>query len=88
MKQRGGKRAGAGRKSNAQKLIEGGFVAPWFTQEFQEIKWRALVNSDDENVSLKAMCYLSDRLFGKAKQEVEHSGKDGAPIPISVTVDL
>jgi hypothetical protein len=43
---------GAGRKSKASKLIEAGFVASWFTAEFQEINWKSLVDSKDERVSL------------------------------------
>lgn len=73
-KPRGGKRPGAGRKSNASKLLEAGFVANWFTAEFQEIKWNQLVNSDDEMVSLRAMAYLTDRIYGKSKQQQELSG--------------
>src|SRR5271170_3674906 len=65
---RGGVRRGAGRKSKASRLIEAGFVASWFTSEFQEIKWKSLVNSDDERVSLDAIKYLTDRIFGKASQ--------------------
>ena len=73
---RGGVRRGAGRKSKASKLIEAGFVAGWFTAEYQKIKWESLANSKDERVSLDAMKYLSDRLFGKAPQSValNHSG--------------
>jgi hypothetical protein len=44
MAARGGKRPNSGRKSNAEKLLETGFVASWFTAQFQEIKWKELVN--------------------------------------------
>ena len=73
----GGKRPGAGRKSNASKLLEAGFVASWFTASFQEIKWKSLVNSTDERISLEAMKYLTDRLHGKAAQAIDlnHSGE-------------
>jgi hypothetical protein len=72
----GGFRKGAGRKSKASKLIEAGFVASWFTAEFQEIKWKSLVDSKDERVSLDAIKYLSDQMFGKPSQFVDlnHSG--------------
>ncbi|MGA9667973.1 MAG: hypothetical protein WBQ94_02125 [Terracidiphilus sp.] len=72
-KPRGGKRPGAGRKSNAVKLQEAGFVADWLTREFQEIKWNQLVNSKDEMVALRAMAYLTDRLYGKPRQQHEIS---------------
>jgi hypothetical protein len=72
----GGFRSGAGRKSNALKLIEAGFVASWFTAEFQEIKWKSFLESDDQRIALDATKYLTDRLFGKAPQSVDlnHSG--------------
>jgi len=76
MEARGGFRNGAGRKSNASKLMEAGFVASWFTSEFQEIKWKSFLESEDERIRLDAAKYLTDRLFGKAPQSValKHSG--------------
>ena len=83
---RGGKRPGSGRKSNAEKLLQAGFVAPWFTVDFQETKWKSFVASDDEKIALDAMKYLTDRIHGKAKQAIEQSGPDGGPIEASLTV--
>jgi len=84
----GGKRDGSGRKSKAQKLIEASFVADWFTQEFQEIKWKQLLASEDEKVVGRAMEYLTDRMFGKATQKVEASGPDGSPFKAEIIVKL
>ena len=83
---RGGVRKGAGRKSNASKLLEAGFVADWFTPEFQEIKWKSFVESDDERIALDATKYLTDRLYGKAAHSLDlnHSGKDGGPLEMVV----
>ena len=85
---RGGHRKGAGRKSKASKLLQAGFVANWFTEEFQEIKWKSLAESEDERIVLEAMKYLTDRIHGKAKQAVEHSGPEGGPIRAAVTVQF
>ena len=85
---RGGHRKGAGRKSKAEKLLKAGFVADWFTAEFQEIKWKSLVESDDERVVLDTMKYLSDQIHGKAKQAVEHSGPEGGPVQAKVVIEL
>jgi hypothetical protein len=75
MDARGGKRKGAGRKSNAQKLLEAqetaSSIASWFTPELQKSKWQALLNSEDEAVQFKAISYLSDRLYGRAAQSVD-----------------
>jgi hypothetical protein len=74
---RGGKRTGAGRKSKAFKLMEAGFVAGWFTPEFQEIKWKSFIESDDPRIALDATKYLTDRLYGKAAHSLDlnHSGE-------------
>jgi hypothetical protein len=76
MAARGGFREGAGRKSNASKLMQAGFVASWFTAEFQRIKWKSFLESENERIRLDAMRYLTDRLYGKAPQSVDlnHSG--------------
>jgi hypothetical protein len=75
----GGVRKGARRKSKTSKLIEAGFVASWFTAEFQEIKWKSFLESEDERIALDATKYLTDRLFGKATQalDLNHSGEIG-----------
>jgi hypothetical protein len=82
MAQRGGFRNGAGRKSNASKLIEAGFVASWFTAEFQEIKWKSFLESEDERIALDATKYLTDRLFGKPTQALTHSGDADEPLVV------
>jgi hypothetical protein len=84
--QRGGVRPGSGRKTNASKLLEAGFVASWFTHEFQETKWKSFLASDDERIALEATKYLTDRLYGKAKITVdaEHSGNLGLTLIHSV----
>lgn len=76
MGKNGGKRPGAGRKSNAVKLMEAGFVCTYFGALEQEKLWKSLLNSEDENVKLNAAKYLSDRLYGKAPQMVDlnHGG--------------
>lgn len=84
----GGKRPGAGRKSNAKKLVEAGFVADYFTRDLQEKTWKSMLKSKDENIVLKAAMYLTDRLYGKAIQREEVSGPGGAPIPVSLELDL
>jgi hypothetical protein len=71
MAQRGGKRAGAGRKSNAKKLLEAGFAAPYFTAEIQKSKWNQLLESQDENIVQKTMVYLTNRVYGMPKQPIE-----------------
>jgi hypothetical protein len=77
MPARGGFRKGAGRKSKASKLIEAGFVASWFTSEFQEIKWKSFIESSDERIALDATKYLTDRLYGKAAHSLDltHNGE-------------
>ncbi len=44
---------------------------------WEQFKWESLANSKDERVSLDAMKYLSDRLYGKPVQALDnkHSGE-------------
>jgi hypothetical protein len=76
---RGGARPNAGRKSNAAKLLDAqaaaDSLASWFTPEYQKSKWTALLASNDESVQLKAVSYLSDRLYGKAAQSMKVEGE-------------
>lgn len=81
---RGGIRKGAGRKSKASKLMEAGFVASWFTSEFQEIKWKSLVGSKDERIALDAIKYLTDRLYGKPPQSLDLNHSSDQPLEVIV----
>jgi hypothetical protein len=74
MATRGGARVGAGRKSNAQRLLEAGFTFKAFTPELQQSKWNQLLNSKDENIVLKAITYLTNRIYGMPKQPIETDG--------------
>ena len=51
-----------------------GFVAPWFTAEFQEIKWVKFCNHRNPKIALDALKYVTDRLYGKAALPVEIPG--------------
>lgn len=80
MASKGGARPGAGRKTNAKKMLEAGFVAPFFSLDLQERHWKKFLNSKDEKIALDATKYLTDRIYGKARQAVELSGQNGEPI--------
>ena len=84
----GGKRPGAGRKTNAQKLLEAGFVCKAFSLDLQERTWNSLLASDDEAIVIKAMTYLTDRIYGKAVEKQEISGLGGGAIEHAITVKL
>lgn len=45
-------------------------------------------NGDNERNRLAAAQYVIDRGWGKARQEVEHSGKDGQPIKMNMVVEF
>lgn len=42
-----------------------------------------LLDSEDEDIQIKALHWLSDRGWGKPAQAVELSGKDGGPITVT-----
>lgn len=82
----GGARPGAGRKPNAVKLFEAQFAAPFFGPERQATIWNRLLKSEDDKIVIDATKYLTDRIYGKARQSVEVTGEDGEAIQHAVTV--
>lgn len=87
-KARGGSRKGAGRKPCTIKAIVKKMSKDSAHLILAEIKanskWKTLAESPDERIQLEVLKYLTDRAFGKAKQSVEATGKDGEPLTISV----
>lgn len=77
----GGKRPGAGRKSNAQRLLDAGFVCPFFGPKVQAATWKKLLGSDDERIVFEAAKYLTDRLYGKPKLTAAPSEAPAQPEP-------
>ena len=65
-----------GRKSYASKLLDAGFVLPFYTTEFAVTNWKSFLTSSDEKIRLDASKYIADRLYGKAVQQTDlrHSG--------------
>jgi hypothetical protein len=81
---RGGHRPGAGRKpstiSGIVKKLPKDSAELILSEIKANKKWIELANSEDEYVVLGVLKYLTDRAYGKAKQSIEASGKDGGPI--------
>ncbi|HEY4357098.1 MAG TPA: hypothetical protein VGN16_15220 [Acidobacteriaceae bacterium] len=57
-------------------------LAGWFTAELQKAKWKQLLNSENEQVVLRAMTYLCDRLYDKGQGGA--AGKDSAVLELVV----
>ena len=90
---RGGHRPNAGRKSNAEKLLDqqeaAKSLANWFTPELQKSKWQSLLQNPDPQVQYKAVSYLSDRLYGKAAQSMKVEGEMQIEVSVKrVVADL
>lgn len=96
---RGGRRAGAGRKSKAATKLREDFNAvatelligylPDVLANLKAVADGVRVRSAegvvyDQAPSVPANIYLADRLLGRPRQAVEHSGKDGGAIPITI----
>ncbi len=73
MASKGGKRPGAGRKPSTLKGIAKRLPRETAELLLAEInanaKWAALANSDDERIVLETLKYLSDRAYGKPRQD-------------------
>lgn len=85
---KGGKRPGAGRKPSTIKGIMKKLPAESAELILAEIKaqskWVALANSEDERIVLDTMKYLTDRAYGKASQSLEHTGKNGEELTLTI----
>lgn len=84
----GGKRVGAGRKPGSITSLKKISATEILAGIDEYAVWNGFVRSEDENVALKAMIYLTDRRDGKAKQLIEASGPGGGAIPVSLEIDL
>ena len=89
---RGGKRKGAGRKpctiSGVEKKMARDTAHLILAKIKANQKWVDLAESDDPRIRFEVLRYLTDRAYGRPKQSVEHSGKDGEPIQTSVVVSF
>ena len=66
MAQRGGKRPGAGRKSNAQKAAERDALLARLGDGREQVeRWFKLLATEDSRVLLSAMIYLTNRAYGR-----------------------
>ena len=76
--QRGGKRAGAGRKPNYAKRLLSGVKPVTAADALEGVDVRAIVHDLLQNgsrpVKLQTLTVLWDRIFGKPKQEIGVSG--------------
>ena len=67
----GGKRPGAGRKPNVLKGFGFDVIAETWPLHKQKTFWYSMLYSSNERISFEAGKYLTDRMYGKAKQEVD-----------------
>ncbi len=88
---RGGKRPGAGRKkgSRDRATIEQKATLEELARSHTELAVNVLVQvakaSESDAARVSAANVILDRGYGKARQAIEHTGKDGGPIE---TIDL
>ena len=82
----GGARKGSGRKRKGDKILLAGFTADWFTPEFQKTKWSELVRHEDARVSLEAMKYVTNRIFGCPTQSVDNTHKGELSLTLATSL--
>lgn len=83
---KGGKRPGAGRKPDPTKQALAEAYTKALAEEVDKHKATILAAliAKAETGDIPAIKEIHDRLMGKAKETVEHSGKDGQPINMSI----
>lgn len=88
---RGGKRPGAGRKKGSldRATVEQKATLEELARSYTDVAMSVLVGvaqaSESDAARVAASNSILDRGYGKARQGVEHTGKDGQPIAV---VDL
>jgi hypothetical protein len=82
----GGLRHNAGRKPDKIKKLEQEIAGRVLSELDEESSWGELVRDKDPNIRLKALIYLSDRQYGKAKETLKHEGE--VNLKQSLIVDL
>lgn len=85
-KGRSGNPSGRRKKTEEEKQLEA--LCKEKTQDALNTILLIMQNGDNERNRLAAAQYVIDRGWGKARQEVEHSGKDGQPIKMNMVVEF
>jgi hypothetical protein len=86
---KGGARPGAGRKrgSVSKAKLDLAERAKEYADEMLATLHQIAVSGESEPARVTAACALLDRGYGKPRQSVEMTGKDGGPIEHSVVND-
>lgn len=82
-KKKGGARPNAGRKSKAEEMQLARLLNKCWTKKQREECIRTLASRASKG-DLESIKLLLAYTFGKPTERVEHSGKDGGAIPITV----
>ena len=82
----GGKRAGAGRKPGIPNIIKKSFQDKITNADVALAMrtLRAAMKSDNWKAKIGAATYLLDQKYGKPRQQIEMSGKDGESFKIVI----
>ena len=64
----GGKRLGAGRKTNEVIALRRSLAQGLLTEEQERERWMRFLNSHDEGLAFKASLAWNDRAYGKPSQ--------------------
>lgn len=85
-KGRSGNPSGRRKKTEEEKQLEELCKAK--TKDALSTILAIMQNGENERNRLASAQYVIDRGWGKARQEVEHSGKDGQPIKMNMVVEF
>ena len=81
----GGKRLGAGRKTNEVIALRRSLAQGLLSKEQERERWMRFLDSPDEDLAFKAFLAWNDRAYGKPAQAVDVHSED--PIT-TIIVDL
>jgi hypothetical protein len=72
----GGKRLGAGRKTNEVIALRRSLAQGLLTEEQERERWMRFLNSPDEDLAFKAFLAWNDRAYGKPSQAVDVNNQE------------
>lgn len=82
----GGKRLGAGRKTNDVNVLRRSLAQGLLTEEQERDRWMQFLNSPDEDLAFKAFLAWNDRAYGKPAQAVDVSSNEDVITKIIVDI--
>ena len=82
----GGKRLGAGRKTDEVNALRRSLAQGLLTEEQERERWMRFLDSSDQDLAFRAFLAWNDRAYGKPSQAVDVNNKEEGITTIIVDI--